>query len=186
MIPSSETISTIFSESRAYTIPVFQRTFEWDENLWEGFFTTLMRKYNSDNPAHLEFMGSVVIKEVNSDHNNKYWVIDGQQRLTTIFLALAALKTFMQDKNDKVNVINSILFLKSKDGNQSNLPKLELSETNYSDFSAILNCHNLLSNSKIKRCHAYFMEKFEKKQSQLCLNGVLDSILNGLQFIVIN
>lgn len=185
MIPSSETISTMFSDPNIYTIPVFQRTFEWDLELWDGYWTTLMRKYDYEDDGHLEFMGTVVIKEVRSDQNLKYWVIDGQQRLTTTFLALSALKSIYSDDLILTSKIDSILFLNNADGSCGVSPKLELSENNFSEFTAILKKHPYIPLSKITRCHKFFSDKFEEKKSLIDPNKLFYSIVLGLQFILV-
>ena len=185
MIPSSETISTIFSDQKIFTIPVFQRTYEWDIDLWEGYWTTLMRKYESNDEDHLEFMGMVVIKDVSLDQNPKFWVIDGQQRLATTFLVLSALKSIYCDDINLSLKINSILFVHNPDGSCKFLPKFELSEKNFSEFSAILKNLPCFFISKIVRCHNFFYEKFEEKKFILDPQKLLDSIIYGLQFILL-
>lgn len=64
-------------------IPYYQRPYKWDdeqiENLINDFY-----KNKSDNKKAEYFVGSVVL--VNGKNSERHDVIDGQQRLTTIFL----------------------------------------------------------------------------------------------------
>ena len=65
-------------------IPYYQRPYRWDEtrikNLVRDFY-----KNKSENASEEYFVGSVVLVE-NSKRDNEYDIIDGQQRVTTVFL----------------------------------------------------------------------------------------------------
>jgi hypothetical protein len=67
-----------------YRIPRFQRPYSWaDENL-EEFWTDTIVDATSD-----YFIGAVIVFETSS---NRFDVVDGQQRLTTLTIMLAALR----------------------------------------------------------------------------------------------
>ncbi|PWR71412.1 DUF262 domain-containing protein [Methanospirillum lacunae] len=184
MEPSSETFASIFSESVQYKIPVFQRRFEWKEEQWDDYFNTLFRKYYSNDLNYREFLGTVVVKKIVETPNPIYWIIDGQQRLTTTYLALSAIKSVFSDQNDIVNNINRLIFFQF-DETKINLPKLELSDYDNPDFSSILTGYSKGSFNNVNKCYDYFLKKYKESYNFFDPKKITDSILNGLQFILI-
>ena len=74
---------------RQYAIPVYQRNYEWSREQCVKLFEDIVEAYRRDK---LHFCGSVVYALLKQEHNILYYVIvDGQQRLTTIYLLLKAL-----------------------------------------------------------------------------------------------
>ena len=91
-------------KSPQFVIPIYQRTYSWTERecrqLWDDILRT---GSNDDISAH--FVGSIVYIEKGLYHvssQSPMLVIDGQQRLTTLTLLLAALARAL-DKLDEAN-----------------------------------------------------------------------------------
>ena len=80
-------------KSSFYRIPRFQRPYSWDRENVSDFWTDALVSDDAD-----YFIGSfVVFKEQSGD---KLLVVDGQQRLTTITLLLAALRDAFAQNED--------------------------------------------------------------------------------------
>ena len=85
-------IYKLLNGDKQYLIPVYQRLYSWEQaqcsRLWFDIVT--MQKENKEG----HFLGSIVcIAEKTSPTGvQKYMVIDGQQRLTTLTLILIALR----------------------------------------------------------------------------------------------
>lgn len=85
--------------SRQFAIPIYQRTYSWTEKecrqLWDDIVRT-----GSDDAISVHFVGSIVYID-KADANITSWepllVIDGQQRLTSVSLLLAALARAVAD-----------------------------------------------------------------------------------------
>lgn len=74
---------------RQYSIPVYQRNYEWSRDQCEKLFDDIVQAYKHDKQ---HFCGSIVYAPLKVEHNIQYYVIvDGQQRLTTIYILLKAL-----------------------------------------------------------------------------------------------
>ena len=74
---------------RQYSIPVYQRNYEWSDEQCKKLFADIVDAHNEDR-AH--FCGSIVYARLKDEHNIDYFVIiDGQQRVTTIYLLIKAL-----------------------------------------------------------------------------------------------
>ena len=72
-----------------YRIPRFQRPFSWTRDNIQEFWDDVVR----DNPTDY-FIGSMVVFK---EGNQRYGVVDGQQRLTTITVLLAVLRNALQE-----------------------------------------------------------------------------------------
>lgn len=79
--------------TRQYVVPLFQRPYSWKEKQWKTLWTDVLDKarYEDGRP---HFFGSIVTAQAKSVPQGvgKYLLIDGQQRLTTIQLLLAAVR----------------------------------------------------------------------------------------------
>lgn len=93
-------LSKIFSSDFDYEIPSFQRPYAWTEEETGDLFDDLYGFYESEADDEQYFLGSIVlVKEEDKPHAE---VIDGQQRLTTLTILLAAITSKLsgEDRND--------------------------------------------------------------------------------------
>ena len=87
-------IFEILNGYRQFIIPVYQRTYSWElshcEKLWKDIVNMQKGKRNS------HFVGSVVnvAEQVMPTGVQKFMIIDGQQRMTTLTLLLIALRNY--------------------------------------------------------------------------------------------
>lgn len=94
----------LFNNKRLFEIPNYQRNYAWEYEEIEDFIFDLEEclKAKKENKTLKHFFGSLLtIKKNDSRVNleNRYELIDGQQRITTFYVAIAAL----------VNVMNGII-----------------------------------------------------------------------------
>ena len=74
---------------RQYSIPVYQRNYEWSRDQCEKLFEDIVLAFKRDKQ---HFCGSIVYAPLKTEKNIQYFVIvDGQQRMTTIYILLKAL-----------------------------------------------------------------------------------------------
>lgn len=74
---------------RQYSIPVYQRNYEWSRDQCEKLFEDILLAFKRDKQ---HFCGSIVYAPLKTEKNIQYFVIvDGQQRMTTIYILLKAL-----------------------------------------------------------------------------------------------
>lgn len=98
-------LAKIFSSDFDYDIPSFQRPYAWTEEETGELFDDLFDFYENEGTDEQYFLGSVVlVKEDDKPHAE---VIDGQQRLTTLTILLAAITSKLsgEDRNDFKNYI---------------------------------------------------------------------------------
>ncbi|MDI1495478.1 MAG: hypothetical protein K8823_786 [Cenarchaeum symbiont of Oopsacas minuta] len=130
-----------------YTVPIYQRRYNWGKKQCMRLYEDIL-KINKNNVPHfigaVTYVGDVVPANVDV---MPYQIIDGQQRLTTLMLLLAALKNYltennMKKKNVTVGKIDQILFNTTAQQKLPDYYKLVLTDTDDGSFK------NILDNSK--------------------------------------
>ena len=93
-----DSLTHFLNKSQQFTIPIFQRNYDWDKKQCKQLFDDIIMIGKSSDEAH--FLGSIV--HLDDKHNiiPTYRVIDGQQRLTTITLLISALAKFLNQNPD--------------------------------------------------------------------------------------
>ena len=162
-------ITEIFSKTRILEIPFFQRSYVWDDVQWERMLEDMENICSTNKPY---FLGSVILKK-QDDNGNIKTVIDGQQRLTTLFI-LFKVYFLMTNRND----VFELLF-KTLDGKIS----LQHNHNDIESFTNILDLNELTEiDGKNKIFGAY---NFFKKN--LCLEKIdYQKILSNVSFVVID
>ena len=76
-----------------YRVPLFQRTYSWDEDQWERLWDDILEIYAMPNPQR-HFIGAVVTQPIPDapERAAKFMLIDGQQRMTTLLLLLSVIR----------------------------------------------------------------------------------------------
>lgn len=149
MINSVEdpTVANILSTDmlKIYDIPRYQREYTWNQRDWANLYDDI-----TQNDAGY-FLGSFIV--VNGTVNSKmdtihYEVIDGQQRLTTLSLLLAALYTRIMEHKDSIDddmmlddirPLRNRLILKSDKSKTRVIPQVQ--NHNLEDYRWILKEH---------------------------------------------
>src|SRR5947207_1527877 len=99
-------VLALFEKKMRLEVPLFQRQYVWNrEDQWEPLWEDIARKCaeyldgRKDSPV--QFLGAMVLdqKQTPATHVDKRLVIDGQQRLTTFQILLAALRDFCREQN---------------------------------------------------------------------------------------
>ena len=92
---------------RQYSIPVYQRNYEWSAEQCEKLFEDILQAHELD---RFHFTGSVVYSLLKNENKIDYYVIiDGQQRLTTIYILIKALIDVAETDSEK-ETLTSVLF----------------------------------------------------------------------------
>jgi len=83
----------LLRKSPQFVVPIYQRTYSWTEKECRQLWDDIIRSGAND-AVSVHFVGSVVYIETGLSqvtHQSPLLVIDGQQRLTTVTLLIAAL-----------------------------------------------------------------------------------------------
>ncbi len=91
----------LFNGAKQYKVPLFQRPYVWSRQQWEQLWADIREQYalrteTEKSPAR--FLGSVVVVREYEKNLDKYVIIDGQQRITTISIILSVIRAFAREK----------------------------------------------------------------------------------------
>lgn len=94
-ITENKTLANIFEGQRVYRIPRYQRKYVWKKINWDELFNDVTFTLGSgENIEWSHFLGTIVLshKKTSSPTPTEiYEIIDGQQRITTVFILLIAI-----------------------------------------------------------------------------------------------
>ena len=116
-----------------YVVPDYQREYVWEEKEVKQLLEDIFDEYESNDKKEY-FIGSIVVYK---DGNGAYEVIDGQQRLTTLFLTICAFRELYMEQGYQTAVLEKMIkypTINAK-GEEEDKYKLELQ---YVDSSNIL------------------------------------------------
>ena len=179
---ASETkLEQIIEGTKQYVVPLFQRPYSWKEPQWKALWSDLVELCEADNPRP-HFMGSIVTMPTTAipEGISKYLLIDGQQRLTTIFILLSALRDIVKTSEEKLaEEINDILVNRHKTG--LDYYKLQPTQLDRSVFHQIVKLENPVDESDVSDCYSFFKKKIG--QSNLQLQKIKEIICQKLSLV---
>jgi uncharacterized protein with ParB-like and HNH nuclease domain len=162
----------------SFVVPKYQREYTWGYAEWEALYTDI----NENDLGY--FIGSIICINQGDAINPKCEVIDGQQRLTTLSILLAAIytelvkyKQEMQDDEDKLVALIGIKKSLSCDSSENQLKLLpQIQNSNRDDYNYLMKSEACINNlkdqkaqklqkpayygqRKMARCFRYFSSK---------------------------
>ena len=186
---NKEELKTFFTYDKQYIVPFFQRAYVWDktywETLWEHLTQLVINLNNGEKVEH--FIGTIITKQkTNINLNeNKYDLIDGQQRITTFAILIKAIATKASGQSpyiklkDKANDL--VVIINSKGGHQL---RIEHSKIDKEYFESImLDLPNTLNKkNNILKCYEFFLLKLNEHTDEE-LDRLIDVILTKVPVI---
>jgi hypothetical protein len=131
------TVDDILREARRFLVPLYQRKYEWEDveltRFWEDVEAKAIEVLSGDSRFQ-HYMGALIISPIKAastfSTTPKLQVVDGQQRLTTFQLFLAALRRVAEERGagDLAAQIEDYLFNPLKK-NDDKAAKYKLSPT---------------------------------------------------------
>jgi uncharacterized protein with ParB-like and HNH nuclease domain len=99
----TRSVNDIFSVSKKYLVPRFQRQYSWKQEEIQDFWNDIIQQisYTKMKIKHTEyFVGCMVL--VGDDSKSDYLIVDGQQRLTTITILLRSIVRRLNELGDSL------------------------------------------------------------------------------------
>jgi len=173
-------------KSPQFVIPIYQRTYSWTEKECRQLWDDIVR-CGSNDKISVHFIGSIIYVESGLSqvtHQAPLLVIDGQQRLSTVTLMLAALAEAVADGEpfdgfSKRKIRNYFLLNPEESGDRHF--KLLLTQTDKASLTAIVGGEEQPKefSLRVKENHALFMRWINEA------NVDLASLCNGLAKLVV-
>lgn len=173
-------------KSPQFVIPIYQRTYSWTQKecrqLWDDIVRT-----GANDAILVHFVGSIVYIETGLSqvtHHSPLLVIDGQQRLTTVTLLIAALANALGD-NEPVDgfsprKLRNYYLLNPEESGERHY-KLLLSQTDKSSLTAIVSGAEQPREQSVRVTQNF---KFFEELIVDC-NGNMDAVCKGLAKLVV-
>lgn len=180
MKASSANLLSVIKGPKQFIIPIYQRTYSWQKDQCNQLFSDILR-IGRDTATTVHFVGSIVYFQ-ESIHNvcdvPKLLVIDGQQRLTTVTLLIAALAEFIRDSSVEIDTTATKLqnyYLFNAEEESELRYKLLLTRQ---DKETLINIIRGVSVTKehsqrVAENFAFFKEKINAENAADVYNGIL-------------
>ena len=171
----------IINGTSQFRIPVFQRDYSWTEAECEQLWRDILQ-IASDRTDGSHFLGSVVYISTGDTVASftRWLLIDGQQRVTTLTLLLAALRDYIvktgwsgtEDGPTAKRV--EAYFLKNVEEEGSRRPKLVLRRHDQATLQAILDNNEPPQNpsERIRDNYEWFRAKLNEVDPELLYRGI--------------
>lgn len=165
----------LWQEPHRLEVPFFQRRYVWQEENWQELVDTIDKMEQEK-----VFWGSIIIKVVlllqDGNSKTKGYIIDGQQRLTTISLLTKAIYDLLTDdgKEDAIDILKKYVFFPKQSTGKFSEENYDIiiSHSRYDkeDYEEIIRAGVFTDKpveipdspqiSQIKRCYAYFRKAY--------------------------
>ena len=166
-----------------YCIPDYQRAYVWDTDQVRDLLDDTISAYRENKEAQY-FLGSMVLKINEKSENNvsytEYELLDGQQRITTVFLILACMRDMLTDYPQYQNSLAGFVY-QAEDAILQQPERMRIIFNIRSDVRDFVNEH-------IKPLHgtcddALLKEKMQAKDVNTSIRNMANAMLVAHEFL---
>lgn len=166
-----------------YCIPDYQRAYVWDTDQVRDLLDDTISAYRENKEAQY-FLGSMVLKINEKSENNvsytEYELLDGQQRITTVFLILACMRDMLTDYPQYQNSLASFVY-QAEDAILQQPERMRIIFNIRSDVRDFVNEH-------IKPLHgtcdsALLKDKMQAKDVNISIRNMANAMLVAHEFL---
>lgn len=165
-----------------YCIPDYQRAYVWDTDQVRDLLDDTISAYRENKEAQY-FLGSMVLKINEKSDNNvsytEYELLDGQQRITTVFLILACMRDMLTDYPQYQNSLAGFVY-QAEDAILQQPERMRIIFNIRSDVRDFVNEH-------IKPLHgtcdsALLKDKMQAKDVNISIRNMANAMLVAHEF----
>lgn len=149
-------VRDIINEKVNFIVPSYQRGYRWDERNVKDLLDDLLEFMQDPNSGKFYCLQPLVVKKIGE---NQYNVIDGQQRLTTIFIILRYLENLLKEEND-ISEIYTIRY-ETRESSQGFLKEV----ANKTQENSKENIDYFYMHQAYKAVEEWFGEKIKEKKT---------------------
>src|SRR4030088_2537083 len=153
---------------KQYVVPYFQRTYSWRRHQWNTLFDDILELYELGSSGS-HFLGSMVLLAEQGTHSlAPTLLIDGQQRLVTLSLFLAAIRDVAREADHALADTIQAAYLLNPGVDGEDALKVLCTHQDRSAFSKVIKHAEEPPASPIRDAYRSFREALE----QQIANGV--------------
>lgn len=165
MKASETSLRELLQGGKQFQIPLFQRPYSWGDKNWKALWDDIMSLYNNEySEESYYFLGSAVTLAVPGTPAgiSHFVVIDGQQRLTTLTLLLAALRDYLKEQDSQQAEELHELYLINKFRKGDDFYKVLPTQANREAYQWIIQTQEVKRDSLICQAYRFFRERIDK------------------------
>ncbi len=167
------------NQKNQLVIPIYQRLYSWEKEQCKELWDDII-KIGGNDKMDGHFIGSILYVIYNITHSeNILFIIDGQQRLTTITLLLTALRNHLSDEVKRKEIENHYLINSDKDGDEKF--RLILSESDKDTLLYLID----KDRRKPSEPSSKIVENFKLFEEWVSNTNKLETIFKGLEKLMI-
>ena len=168
-------------------VPLFQRFYVWETKYWETLWDDLIDLIEDDDPNRSHFLGSVVVIPSTDTAPSlpKFILIDGQQRIATLLVLLAAIRDYARQTDDPQlaeEIEQTLLVNRFRSGDD--YYKLLLSQSDRIAFQHIVQAQTPRPVHSLCQCYDFYTKKLNRADAPI-LRAVLSAIVDRLAVVTI-
>lgn len=169
-----------------YVVPHFQRAYSWRRREWATLWTDILELYELGT-TQTHFMGSIVLlRESQPGCSETKLLIDGQQRLVTLSLFLAALRDLARESEPALAERVDATYLLAGAAADHPEPRVVCSYQDQGAFASIVEHRDERPLSPVVDAYAEFMVDLSARLANgLSLARLADVVLTQLAFVAI-
>ncbi len=166
------------------SVPLYQRSYAWEESHVSDLYDDLLTSIRNSEDEY--FIGSLVV----SSGTERDEVVDGQQRLATISILLAAIRDYFYkiDDTERAEDIQN-QYLSSRDRrSQEVIPSLKLNNNDNNFFYNRIILHPPISSDATRASHDRIIKAYKIARKKIdayvaTVNNPVDSLLDLCDFV---
>ncbi len=167
------------NQKNQLVIPIYQRLYSWEKEQCKQLWDDII-KIGGNDKMDGHFIGPILYVLDRITHsNNALLIIDGQQRLTTITLLLAALRNHLSDEVKRKEIEDHYLINSDKDGDKKF--RLILSESDKNTLLSLID----KDRRKPSEPSSKIVENFKLFEEWVSNTDKLETIFKGLEKLMI-
>lgn len=197
--PKDKNIKSLLISGSQFSIPRFQREYSWEKRNYQEFMEDMLNCLFIENgklKTKSYFLGTMLFIGDYSDSANKdkyIYVVDGQQRITTITILFSALSDRFREINENKLSEQVFRYIMTQDDDGEDIRVLE-SKTHYPYFSFFIQdrmkCDTQETSTEeeecIKESYTYLYDNLDEKRLRAYLKKKLGADdVDGLSYVEI-
>jgi alkylated DNA nucleotide flippase Atl1 len=160
------TFEELIQGQKQFVVPLYQRTYSWQADQLGRLWDDILEKVHGENGGleTTHFLGSVVLSPglVQAAGVQRWIVVDGQQRLTTLMLALCAIRDHVTAANPDERDRFNDLYLTNRYKQGDDFLRLTPTKADVASFLACIRSTAAAGGSdNIGAAYRYFRERLE-------------------------
>ncbi len=188
----NRTVLSIFQRSSVYKVPRYQRSYVWTEKNWSELLADINFTVNIEDINWSHFLGTIVLNNIDKQLGDSkdpgiinFEIIDGQQRITTLFIIFNAISRHLMELNieeatNRANYIHST-YISAMKSNSEKIPKIENEDMKEDileiiEYSMHLDSEKISNKNTFNNAYKYYLNFISTKsfeETDIFLNKLL-------------